>query len=262
MKIFTKPAIAIAALVITTVAMGSATYAAIGGWPTISALFGGQQPVDGGRIVQVNTEHCVVPGAFTITTKEQPDTYYYKVHEDSKMTNEQVVQLVRGYCIAHQQAQFDQDVLQTRLNSNLLNKDRVVGHYLDSVVTAVDSTSISLDFVMPIGNELKEVSQTFKNIDPQVLVYDSPRILSMADIKVGDHVSIKYRASGKALTHSETTSLDNINPDEQVVVAIIKITADMSAAIDFQKYHGKEFEQVVPCGKGYCTVAEYMSRQR
>lgn len=265
MKWFTKPAIALSALAFTVIA-GSGAYAMVGGWPGVAALFGGQQNMtDGSRIVKVDTRNCTYLNAFTATEPSaERDVWYYRVKSGSKLTNEQIVQMVQGNCFIEEQSKFDQQVISGTLNANPLNKDRVVGGYIDSEVIAVDVASISLRSVVPYVNngstELKTTEQTFRNIAPDVLVYESPNKLSWSDIKVGDRVSIQYRASGDALAHSETIAPDQINPDEQVVVAVIKNSRDLSAAVNYQKYNGSEFEQVVPCSSqanGYCNYEQY-----
>lgn len=264
MKFLTKPAVAVAALAVTIIATGGVAYAAIVGWPQVSALFGGQQLLPGGdRLVKVNTENCTYINAFNIGSGQLQDTLYYRVKANSKLSNEQVVQMVKGNCYVEEQARFDGQVVSATLDRNPLNKDRVVAGYIDSLVTAVSSSSISLESVMPTGGQLKNIKQTFNNIAPDVLVYASPKQISLSDIKVGDHVSIKYRASGDALNHSETMPLDQLNTNEQVLVAIIKNSADMTAAVNYQKYNGQEFEQVVPCKSqpsGYCNLEQYLKQ--
>lgn len=262
MKLFTKPAIAVLAIV-ALVTTGGTAYAAVGGWPGIEALFSGQKKVDNARIVKVDTKNCTITSAFNITAKDKrQDTYYYKVINNSKLTNEQIVQMVRGYCEIGASGQASLNI-KAELEKNPPNKDSMVGGYIDSVVTAISNSSISIESKMPIGDDVKTVKQTFSHIDPQVIVQGGGRRLSLSDIKAGDHVSITYRASGEALRNSETISPDKINTDEQVIVAISKNSKDLTASINYQKYNGKEFEQVVPCAEdatGYCTIEQYMSK--
>lgn len=264
MEWFKKPAAALAALAVVTMAGGTA-YASVGGWPGVVALFGGEKTLaDGSRIVQVDTKNCSMSNAFTVAEAgKQQNAWYYRVKDGSKLTNDQIVEMVQGNCFVEAQVQFDQKVIHDALNSNPLNKDRVVGGYIDSVVTAVSTQAISIESVIPYDTELKTVKQTFNHIAPDVLVYESPNKLTLADIKVGDHVSIKYRASGNALTHSETTAPDKINTNEQVVVMINKNTPAMTAAVNYLKYNGQEFEQVQPCSahpSGYCNYEQFIKQ--
>lgn len=262
MKFYTKPIIAVFAIITLTAAGGTA-YASVGGWPGIQALFGGQKKVDNARIVKVDTQNCSISGSFNVTSKDkQQGAYYYKIKDDSKLTNEQVVQMVRGYCELDRTSQASLDII-AELNKNPLNKDRMVGNYINSKVTAISGSSISIESDVPVGDGVKRFNQTFPHIDPQVIVYEGAKRLTLADIKVGDHVSVSYRASGNALAQSETTIPASINGDDQVIVTIAKNSHDFSASIDYQKYNGKEFEQVIPCpedSSGYCTAEQYHTR--
>jgi hypothetical protein len=263
MKLITKPAIALAA-VVACVAIGGTSYAAVGGWNGIQALFGGEKKVDNARIVTVNTQNCTITSAFNITSKDkQQNTYYYRVINDSKLTNDQIVQMARGECedSANSQTSFD---VTSELNKNPLNQDTVVGDYADSLVTAVNSSSISIESDVPTGDTIKTFNQTFPHIDPQVIVYSGARRLALSDIHVGDHVALSYRASGDALRNSETIHPDKVDTSAQVVVVIAKNSPDRTAAVNYQKYNGKEFEQVTPCStdaSGFCTAEQYYSQK-
>jgi len=267
MKFFTKPLIATAAITVAVVAGGTATFAAVGGWPGVSAIFGGQHNLpNSDRIVRVDTDNCIDPHALNMPDVEKQqnkhNTEYYKLKAGSKLTNDQVVRMVRGNCFTQQQAAYDQNALQAALDKNPLNKNAVVGGYIDSEVTAISDTSISITSVIPYNTELRTVKQTFNHIDPDVFVYQSPNKLSLKDIKVGDHVSVKYRATGDALSHSETIKPDQINTDEQIIVAIFKNTADATAAVNYEKYNGSEFVQVASCDHdgGYCTYEQLLNK--
>jgi len=261
MKFFTKPAIAVTALVLTVV-IGGAAYAGVAGWPSIVALFGGRTELGNGyHIVKVDTKNCAMTTAFNVTQKDKTQNeYYYKVKNSSKLTDRQVVEMVLGNCYNQQQADFDEKFINDTLNANPLNKNRVVGGYIDSVVTAISSSSISIESAWPMNREVKTIKQTFNHIAPDVFVYQSPNKLNLSDVHVGDHVSIKYRASGDALAHSETISPDQVNASEQVVVMINKNTPQETDAINYEKYNGSDFEQVAPCSNdpsGYCNAEQY-----
>ena len=261
MKYYTKPVLAVFAIIVFAAA-GSTTYAAVGGWPGIEAMLGGQKKVDNARIVKVDTKNCKITSAFSITSNNQQGAYYYKVKDNSKLTNDQVVQMVKGYCEVGQSGQASLD-LQAELRKNPLNKDKVIGGYIDSKVTAINSTSIGIESEVPVGEEVKTIKQTFSHIDPEVIVYQGAGRISLGDIKTGDHISVSYRASGDALIHSETMNPSELNPDQQVIVAISKNSEDLTAAINYQKYNGKEFEQVVLCAdgpNGYCNAEQYYKK--
>lgn len=263
MKWFTRPAIAVATIAFTVIAGGSA-YAAVGGWPGVAALFSSQQDMaDGSRIVKVDTKNCKYANVFTYANPSiEQDAWYYRVKPGSKLTNEQIVQMVQGNCFVQEQVEFDKEVISEALSSNPLNAN-VVGGYIDSVVTGISPTSISIRSVVPYYNrgetqpQLKTIEQTFDNIASDVLVYENTNKISLGNVKVGDHVSVKYRAAG----NESALSPDSIDPSKQVVVAVVKNTGDLTAAVDYQKYNGHEFEQVAPCEthpSGYCTLDELL----
>ena len=259
MKSIDKPAMGIAAFIVTLAISGTA-YAAVVNWPSISAMFAGEQHTQGGRIVQVDTKNCNANiSAFNITKpaneRGSNPTRYFKVKQGSKLTNEQITQMVLGDC--EQDAQSD--MLQQKLKQQP-NQD-IVGAYADSTITAISASSITLEADMPIGYKLVHVKKTFNKIDPNIAVYYKSDTLHFSDLQVGDHVGMSYRATGNALLHSETLSPEDLDTDEATVVMIIKNTPAATAAINYRKYLGSEFEEVAKCDKnatGFCTLEEYL----
>lgn len=263
MKHLAKPAMVVATLAIL-VGVGGTAYAAVGGWEGIQAIFGGQQKVTNARVVKVGTQNCTFINAFNIAEGSKQDSaYYYKIKDDSKLTNEQVVQMVKGNCQLDRGSKVGLDIA-TELAKDPLNKDATRGYYIDSEVTAVSSTSISLKSDIPYGPEMRTVSAAFP-VSQNVIVFEGNSMLTLQDIKVGDHIAMTYRATGNALTNSETTWLGDIVASKQLVVTIGKNSKDLSASIDYQKYNGQEFEQVVPCGSepsGYCNAEQYHTNKQ
>lgn len=256
MKLLDKPAMAIAGIVITLAISGTA-YAAVVNWPNISAMFGGEQPTDAGRIVKVDVQNCHTDNAFTITKpkEERGSPRYFMVKKDSHLTNEQITEMVKGNC--EQGAQSD--VLLGNIQQHYQG-DNVVGGYIDNEITAISANSITLEADIPIGETLTHVKKTFDRIDPNVAVYYKADKLQLSDLKVGDHVFYAYRATGDALAHSETLNPADLNTNETTIVMIVKNTPAATAAVNYQKHFGMDFEEVVPCDateSGYCNAREY-----
>lgn len=258
MKVLDKPAMAIAGLVVT-VALSGTAYAAVVNWPNITAMFGGEQPTQGGRIVQVDTKNCSNHvSAFNITqpaNERDTSTRYFKVKDSSKLTNEQITQMVLGNC--EQDAQSD--VLMQKLTQH--PTQGVVGGYIDNEITALSADSITLEADIPIGMHLQHVKKTFTRIDPSVAVYYKTDTLKFGDLKIGDHVGYAYRATGEALARSETLAPSDLDTNEATIVIITKNTPNATAAINYQKHLGSDFEEVVKCSKtptGFCNVEEYL----
>lgn len=257
MKQLTKPAVtAIAA--ITVVAVSGTAYAAVGGWPTISTMFGGEKDVVNARIVKVDTNNCQKANAFNATDAKD-SAFYYRVKDTSKLTNEQVVQIVQGFCEAEQSGQSTAAIL-PELDKNPLNRGHVVGNYIDSKVTAISENHIALESTISINGQVKTFNQSFDQIDPQVIVTEGGKRIALSDIKIGDHVGISYRANDP---HDSANHPGNIDGKGKPVVLIVKNSTDFTSAINYQKYNGKDFEQVTACEdnpSGYCTVEEYFQK--
>lgn len=262
---FHKPAV-VAATFALALAVGGTSYAAVGGVSGLRALFGGQKDVgNGARVVQVNTEGCTYVDAFNITNKNRSmsSTFYYKINAGSKLTNQQVVDMVQGACEADAEAAANTKIFQA-IEAQSQNKDQLVGGYADSVVTAITPSSISVHSVVPYvsnaGVTNHAVDQTYTHIDPNAIVLHNGVEQSMSTLKVGDHVAITYRATGDALTHSETLAPDQVDTSEQTVVVVTRVSQHMSDYLDFEKYHNRDFEEVTPCSAtsiGYCTLDQY-----
>jgi hypothetical protein len=264
---FHKPAIVTAAFVATLVAGGSA-YAAVGGVSGVRALFGGQKDLDGGaRIVQVDTQHCPHIDSFNVTDPNRTahGSYYYRIKAGSKFTNQQVVDMVQGACEVDAESVVNSKVA-APIEALPENKDKLVGGYIDSVITAITPSTLTVSSAIPYGSNqgtvVRTVTQAFGHIDPHAVVINNGVTESFDTLKVGDHITVEYRATGDALRYSETLPPDQVDASEQTVVIVTRISKSMTQYLDYQKYNSREFEQVAPCHKdpsGYCTDDQYQS---
>lgn len=239
MKIFDKPAMAMAG-VVATLAISGTAYAAVVSWPQISAMFGGEQQTPQGRIVQVDTKNCHSEHAFTIAKPhdQRDGPRYFMVKNGSKLSNEQITQMVLGNC--EQGAQTD--ALMQKMKQHYPSND-VIGGHVDNVITAIGPQSITLQADIPVGGNIERITKTFNKIDPAVQVYYKAGSIALDSLKVGDHVFYAYRATGDALNRPELPPTE-LKTDEATIVMVIKNTPAATAAIEFQKYHGSEFEEV------------------
>lgn len=259
---FHKPAIVAASFAATMIVGGSA-YAAVGGVSGIRALFGGQKDLGGGaRIVQVDTQNCPRVDSFNIADPNRTThgSYYYRIKAGSKLTNQQVVDMVKGACEADAEGAVNGKAV-AALEMLPENKDKLVGGYADSVITAITPTTMTVRSAVPIGTSkgitVHTIVQKFEHIDPHAVVINNGVKEGMNTLKVGNHVAITYRAVGDALSHSETLAPDQIDASAQTVVIVTRISEHMRQYFDYTKYNYREFEQVAPCQtdpSGYCTA--------
>lgn len=240
-------------------------YAALNGWPNIAALFSGEtHEGDGARVVKVGTTNCTslyVPLAFQYTYRQQGGeaNYYFRIKKESRLTNEEVVRMVRGNCELGQQVAFDQTVVLPELSKIASNKDvQIFGLFVSSTVETITKNTITVKTDIPTNNTaVKQVRFSFNAIDPDVLVYNIDHKVSLQDIHVGDNVAIKYRAL-PSRSPQELTPY-NVSTDDKTVIAITKNPPNIVAALDYQKYKDDLIE-VTPCtttASGYCTVEEF-----
>ncbi len=266
-----KPVLAGMACAVTLVA-GGTTYAAVNGW-NVQTMFGGQKDLGNGqRIVKVDAKNCPHIDAFNITNKNRSSdsSYYYRIKPGVNLTNAQVVDVVTTTCEADAEGAASTPAHQA-INAMLAepeNVGKVVGGYGDATVTELTASDITIQFATGgLNTRVKGVTtQHFTHIDPAVVVTDGTALSTYSALKVGDHVFVQYRASGDALSHSETTSPDEVDASQQTVVGIQKLSPAMQKYFEdsamLSKY-SKDIEQVAPCTSqpsGYCTDAEYLGR--
>jgi len=243
--------------------IGGTTYAMTnGGWSSIKALFGGKQKIAHARIVAVNVEHCDSVTAFNITkNRTGNETRYFKIADNSTITNDDVIAMVKADCYASYDADLNTPIT-NQINNLPVNKDKLVGGYLDNEITAIGENSITVKLQ---ANEAfgKNVHQTFTDIDlASLTVIAHGKTMPFSELKVGDHVAVSYRASADLRAHSETTAPEDIDASQQQL-AILTVLPYTHAFFDYQKNYGKTFEQVAPCNKtaiGYCTLDQYQAK--
>lgn len=260
-----KPATIAAAVIGLIVISGTASAATIG-WPNVLALFSGQKTfTDGSRVVKVETKNCQFVTAINVTKPRTGNdgVYYYRVKADSHFSNDQITQMVQGFCDEEAEGKLNTQALEqiTGADANL-NHD-LVGGYIDNVITAISPTTLTVNFSVPVGSangtSYRNAILTFNHIDPHAVVLYKGTQIAFGDLKVGDHISYNYHATGDALNHSETMSPWQLNTNEATLAIIIKNTADMTAAMKYQQHNGTDFQEVTPCAtgpNGYCTIEE------
>lgn len=254
-----------ALIVVASVLMTGTVYAALQGWPNVSTWFSGEtRESANSRVVKVDTTNCSslsVPLAFQYTYHQnQNASRYFRIDRGSKLTNDDVVRMVQGYCELGRQTQFAQTTLFPEFDKLKSKKGaNIFGLYASSTVENVSSNYIQVVAHVPSGdNVVKNIRFSFNAIDSDVLVYDIDRQIALKDIHVGDNVAIYYRAPNNAT--SQELSADHTNTDNKSVVAITKNPPSIVSALDYLKYNNN-FVEVIPCSKstsGYCTTEEFV----
>jgi|JI6StandDraft_1071083.scaffolds.fasta_scaffold03134_5 hypothetical protein len=258
-----KPATVFAALGIM-LAFGGTAYATDGFTQApafLNVVFSTKQRLPSGdRIVAVDTKGCknVRWDPDISALREGNMTYYYRVSKGSTLTNQQVAQMVQGQCeLDNSQNAVTQDEL---VKLNPANKNTVVGSSAYDVITAISASSLSIHSKMPLGNnQVKEYERKYNHIDPTVIVYDSGSRARIAwsELKVGDHVTLSYRAAGNALKNSEVGSFGELNTDETTIVLVYRLTGNVEAIAEMSRYYGKEIMRAKPCDNDVNSWCNY-----
>lgn len=261
-----KPTIVVASFVAMLIVLGGTAYATTEGFTQLpsflSAIFRSDTPVadtDGDRIVTIDTKVCTIEhwDEAAQQLSRENSTFYYLIHKSSKLTNEQVTQMVQGNCEFADVTTADRGVMAELEQLNSANKNSIIGGYVNDKITVLTPTSLSLRTEMNYNGEIKTIDSTYTHIDPAVIVADSSGKLMWDNLKVGDSVAVKYRASGDALAHSESILSWQNDTEHMTVVYVYKNSPNVAASFDYTKYYGIDFEQVIPCtGKpsGYCPA--------
>lgn len=249
--------------------LGGTSYALLGGWPGVSTLFGGQTELaNGDRIVKVSATNCVSE-YMDPASKQTSDTadYYYEIKKQSKLTNDQIKQIVQGNCERSKQTQHEQTVGTEAIKSNPANNDRLIfGWYVDSLVKSFDSNGLVIESTIPVGMDNttgihnQTIVQRWPHVDPASAVFYGEERISLSDIKAGDHIGIKYRVNDPTIK----TMSDHLDPNMDTsiftVMYITKNLPNVSAAVEAEKYNYDGFSRVYLCDKhpnGFCTMREY-----
>lgn len=260
MKLIHKPILAILAVLVVAGVTGTAYAAANGGLSSITALFSGAKRLKDARIVSVEVKNCHDVNAFNVVggTGDGHAVRYYKVQDSANISDEQVVALAQSICRASYNPEADKKIMD-EVSQRPENKDLLRGN-AKGTITALDGQTIALQ----VSDDTTRSRQPFTErmpVSPDLVVLDGSGIQkSISSLKVGDVIYSSYRATGDALTKSETTATDQVDGGQQVLVFAYKQTPDQAVYDKFQKLSNtKAIEQVAPCkttDSGYCTFDE------
>jgi hypothetical protein len=265
MKLIHKPIFATLALLIA-VSIGGTTYAAVnGGLSSITAFFGSEQKINDARIVKVDLHNCHDVNAFNAApgTSTGDTPRYYRISDDAHITNQQMVSMAQSICRAAYSNPTDQ-AIRHQIAEQPQNKNQLVGN-AEGIIVGLTSHSIDIQIPKEDTDNRESFVEHITQIDTNLAVLDgtsTPK--GLGALRVGDHIYSEYRATGAALTGSETTALNQVDWSRQTLVIVTKQTPD-EAAYDHYKLlaQSKAVQQVAPCDQtasGYCTIDELNSK--
>ena len=262
---FHKPAVALAACAAVIILSGTA-YATTDGFTKLPSFLNIRQANEqvlpsGEKIISVDTQGCHIvqwdETARKLTATDR--TFLYRLKPSATITPDQVTQMVQGKCEFEAQTSTStrQSALATYLAAHPADKDTLVGGYASEIITAITPTTLSTHGESQYNGSIKKYDLTFTHIAPDVTVASAGSgTATWSDLRVGDSIAYVYRATGNALTHSETTPPWDINTNEATIMYVERNSENVRAYFDFTNHNGIDFEEVVPCEKGaggYCA---------
>ena len=249
---FHKPATVFASIA-ALVLLGGTAYATNGftQLPTvIKAFFASEQKLENGdRIVTIATKDCKIE---SLNGDTQNENLYYRISSKSKLTNEQVTQMVQGNCeFADETAERLEQWQRGRVNST---QATTIGGYVNDKIVAITPKNLTLRTTMRIGASITVRTHTYNHFSDTLTIKDEAGVLQRSDLKIGDSVSITYSTTGAEAALSEAGGRQQ-NTDEMTIQTITRNSANIAAAFDYENYRDIEFWEVVPCKSdksGYC----------
>lgn len=247
-----KPALAAIALV-ALLGIGTSAYA-LGAMPFLNALFVSERVLDDHtRIVAIKRVDCSTMKDWDRAEQKEtdaPDVYYYKIKQDSALTNEQVTAMVQGNCYLSQYKNFSSKTADgTYLHST----------YTVATITSITPTSIAVSSDEAYGGSDKpDYSMTqnrlFTTIAPDVQVTTMQgEQLAWKDLSVGDAVRVLF-----SNPNPPSASIPSV--DKQSVVRVVhKLPTEIRMAYDFALHNGRDYVRVTSCTTdktGYCPQNE------
>lgn len=261
MAVLSRPMTVLVAT-ITAIALGTTVYA-LGGLQFLNVLFVSRTELsDHTRIVEVKLKNCTVQDTETNQPIKDGSVLYYKVKQESKLSDEEIMAAVQGNCY------LAQVLARLETGSAMYGEPEQPTaegylHYSATDVTILQITPTSLTVVSQdavFGGEgavpdySVVSSHKYAKIasDVKVTGFDGAA-MKWTDLQVGEHVRVLYRSP-----NPPSASIPTADPSA-TVIAVEKHPAEIGAAYDFALRNGREYARVDKCTSdptGYCPLHE------
>lgn len=249
-----KPAAAFAAAAITIV-IGGTAYAAFN-WPAITSVFRSQTRLpSGNRVVAIDTENChYFDKPDQKSTKEAS---YYEIKQDSKLTNDQIADMIKGICEENHVHKVAGTVIQPFLKDNQniqpsgsISRIEQIG---DGKITTTPDPQYDLS--MRYGGK---VTYT---LGQEVKAYDGTSPIRVSDIRAGDSVILIARDSRTVGSEGDREDPNHWDdPQFLTILAVIRVPALSGSPDTFDKHLGTDFVRTEPCDtdpSGFCRAYDF-----
>jgi hypothetical protein len=257
----------LALILLLGVSVATGTAAAVALWPEPKVTPTISKPLtSGNRIVGVNAENCGrLDGNYKLTFPTSHKSYY-EVRQGSKLTDQQVADMVRGLC--------DEDMNNYAVK---LVFDKIPGDFKgrqqspNYTVQAISSGSITVSLDPILSKEHYggiTPNQTFSRYLPNLITQKRQDPIVYNDIHPGDSVILLTQdTSGKSTEPEMSASQPYIpfnHPENMEVLAIVKVPPLLVSPSLFYSGLTKDFVRVEPCTsnpEGYCRAYDFTNQQ-
>lgn len=241
------------ASVVAILLVSGGAYAAFH-WPEITAQFGGETKLpSGNKVIGVDTTNC---NYFQVRNNPVPSKgkVYYEIKKDSNLTQEQVVNMVKGLCEENQALSAVNNIVPSK----------VVGDSsatLDIKAISKGSITVQLNKYYQDPKITYNAPVTYLKFVPNLLIYDGFMPIKYSDLQVGDTVMLVVKDEHSRPSEGDPTNWNHwADPDLMTILAIVKVPTPSASSTTFYLHLGKDFVRTEPCSKdpsGFCRAYEF-----
>jgi hypothetical protein len=250
-----KPTIAFAAAAIAILLLGSTAYA-LTHWNTVTSVFRSETVLpSGNRIVGVDTTNCNYFGKPDPKAAPQ-ETAYYEIKKESSLTNDQVVDMIKGICEENRANDAVNTIIQPYLKDgqNIMSSSGLR-------VASIDKDKLSVTNDPAYSKDMRYSGDNTYTLGKDVKVFDGTSPIKLSDIKAGD--TLRLIVHDKRTIGSEGDRDDPNHWDDPQfidILAMIRVPALSGSPDTFFGRLGTDFVRVERCDSdpsGFCRVYQF-----
>jgi hypothetical protein len=244
------------ATIATIVLLSGGVYAAFH-WPEITATFDGETNLpNGNRVIGVDTTNC---NYFQVHNKPVPSkgTVYYEIKRESSLTQEQIVEIVKGTCEADRANSAVNNIVPSKVLG-------MTGGVQDIKAISKDSITVQLNKYYQDQKFTFNDQISYRKFAPNLLVYDGYQPIKYSDLKPGDNVILVAKDEHALASESDPTDGNRWDdPGLITILAIVKVPSPTASASAFYSHLGNDFVRTEPCNtdpSGFCRAYNFQGQ--
>lgn len=257
LRLLPKP-LMVALVAVTVLATGGVAYAAVSNWTNITSVFRGETHLpNGNRIVAVDTQNCNYFDNPDPESADKQETVYYEIKSDSILSNEHIVDMIKGVCEQNRA----NDVISTVIQP-FLRDGQIIMSGTTSRVQEIGGGKITLLLDSQLDPSIHYIAPVTYTLNDDVKVYDGAKLASLDSVKAEDSVILivrDHRSIGSEVDHQDPNHWDD--PELLTVLAIVEVPALSGSPDTFYRHLGTDFVRTEPCDShpsGFCRAYDFV----